>query len=467
MTDNLSDSHSAGANDPVRIDPVRIVIESSEYWLRNNGDLAMLAVTVRRLRARWPEARIGVLTDAPLLLRAFHPDAEGITVFGEDPWSGPSAAEDFLARLGPDFVGPLELGRLRLRVWFTQKRKAVVRRIERLVRRRPGSARPEPARSAAAEPPPRQPVHPGSAAAVRDASLLVALGGGYITDSDSAQTHRVLSLVEYACDHGVPVAMVGQGLGPLDDPVLQRRAAEVLPRVDLISLREKRCGPDILDTAGVAPSRVSVTGDDAIELAYSVRSDRIGTDIGVCLRVTAYAPVSHEACETVGRVVRAAAAERDSALVPLIIAEYRSQDRRSTLPIVRGGASVVPPPHRYAVPETVAKQVSRCRVLVTGAYHLAVFALSQGIPVVALSSTRYYDDKFLGLGDMFGRGLTLLHLDDPCLDTLMADAVRESWNHAEELREPLRARARDQIASSADAFERVSSLIKPVGVGHR
>jgi hypothetical protein len=27
---------------------------------------------------------------------------------------------------------------------------------------------------------------------------------------------RVLNLVEYACDVGVPVALAGQGLGPLD-----------------------------------------------------------------------------------------------------------------------------------------------------------------------------------------------------------------------------------------------------------
>ncbi|WP_407443782.1 polysaccharide pyruvyl transferase family protein [Rhodococcus sp. (in: high G+C Gram-positive bacteria)] len=461
----MTERHSS-ADYPAVTESVRIVIESSEYWLRNNGDLAMLAVTVRRLRARWPGARIGVLTDVPLLLRAFHPDVEGITVFGTDPWSDPSALTDLVARLGPGVVGPWELGVLRSRVWFRQMLDAARRRLVRWMRPpEPNGGDPSPA--VADAPPVRQPVHPGSAAAVREASLLVVLGGGYITDSDAAQTHRVVSLMEYACDHGVPVAMVGQGIGPLEDPALCRRVAEVLPRVDLIALRERRRGPEILERMGVSPAHTSVTGDDAVELAYSVRSDRIGTDLGICLRDAPYAPVSASASETVGRVVRTSAAERGATLVPLIIAEYRSQDRRSTLPVVRGGDSVAQPARRYVVPERIAEQVSRCRVLVTGAYHLAVFALSQGIPVVALSSTLYYDDKFLGLADMFGGGLTPVRLDDPNLESVLERAVRSAWVSAGEVREPLRAQARAQITSSRDVFERVSSLIEPAGVGYR
>src|SRR5262245_41410818 len=45
--------------------PLRILVENSEYWLRNNGDLAMLTVTLDRIHQRWPDARIAVLTDSP------------------------------------------------------------------------------------------------------------------------------------------------------------------------------------------------------------------------------------------------------------------------------------------------------------------------------------------------------------------------------------------------------------------
>jgi polysaccharide pyruvyl transferase WcaK-like protein len=449
-------------------EPLRILVENSEYWLSNNGDLAMLTVTLDRLRERWPGARIAVLTDSPCLLRAYFPFAEGISVFDSEPWAPPGWLERLAGHLGPRVVGPIALGRLRLRV----RRKQLPGRLRSARRKllRMALGRPAPTRAPAAEtaPLPTAPLHPGSALAAAQASLVVALGGGYLTDADRTQTVRVLNLLEHASDAGVPVALVGQGLGPLDDPRLQARAAQVLPKAGLVALREGRQGPKILDRAGVPAERVLVTGDDAIELAYGVRRDEIGADLGVCLRVAGYAPVSGAAADLVGRAVRSAAAGHSAALVPLIIAEFRNQDRRSTLPLVHGYANVIAPPARYVHPAEIARRVSRCRVLVTGAYHLAVFALSQGIPVVALTSTAYYDDKFLGLGAMFGQGLTLVRLDDPGLEQTLAAAIEQAWRTAPDVREPLRARARQQVDASRAGFDRVAGLTQlraaaPVG----
>ena len=56
---------------------------------------------------------------------------------------------------------------------------------------------------------------------------------------------------------------------------------------------------------------------------------------------------------------------------------------------------------RPTSPEAVMKNVSACRMVVTGSYHAAVFALSQGIPALTISKSAYYDSKFNGLGDMF------------------------------------------------------------------
>ncbi|MEU0542770.1 polysaccharide pyruvyl transferase family protein, partial [Nocardia sp. NPDC005978] len=124
------------------------------------------------------------------------------------------------------------------------------------------------------------------------------------------------------------------------------------------------------------------------------------------------------------------------------------------------------PPGRFVRPGDVAERVARCRVLVTGAYHLAVFALSQGIPVVALTSTEYYDDKFLGLAEMFGGGVRLIHLDDPDLGELLAAAVRAAWDEAEEVREPLRAGADEQVAASRAGFERLFALLERSHIEH-
>lgn len=463
----MIENHSRAQSTMPAAAPVRILIESSEYWLANHGDLAMLDVTLARLRQRWPHAQIGVLTDVPHLLRAYYPVAQGITGSDTDPWAEPSTVDDLVAGLGPQLVGPVALGWIRMRLCLPQKTRGARRRLTRLTRRHLSSdpiTEPSASDSAAAA---ARAVRPAIAAAVDGASLVLTLGGGYLTDSDYTQAHRVLNLLEYACDRGIPVALVGQGLGPLDDPVLQRRAAEVLPRVGFLALRERLRGPAILQRAGVPHSRVMVTGDDAIELAYAECAGTLGSDIGVCLRAADYAPVSAAARETVRRVVRTVAAEHGSTLVPLIIAEYRSQDRRSTLPIVRGSTAWVAPLSRYTSRERIVEQVSRCRVVVTGAYHLAVFALARGIPVIALSSTRYYDDKFRGLEDMFGGGLRLLQLDDPALDGTLTAAMHQAWRQSDESREGLRKAARHQIQLGHEAFEHVYALVEPARVEHR
>lgn len=457
----MIDNHSRSHPETSAAEPVRILIESSEYWLRNHGDLAMLDVTIARLRQRWPEAQIGVLTDVPHLLRSYYPAAQGITSSNTNPWADPSAFDDVVASLGPQIVGPVALGWARFRGWFPRKTRGARRRLTRLTRHHLLSDQTAESSASDSAVAAQRPIRPGTAAAIDGASLVLALGGGYLTDSDYTQAHRVLNLLEYACDRGVPTAMVGQGLGPLNDPVLQRRAAEVLPRVGFFALRESLRGPAILQRAGVSTSRVLVTGDDAIELAYADDVAPIGSDIGVCLRDADYAPVSQRARDTVRRVVRAAAAEYESTLVPLIVAEYRSQDRRSTLPIVRDSTAWVAPLPRYTSRKRIVERVSRCRVLVTGAYHLAVFALARGIPVIALSSTEYYDDKFRGLEDMFGGGLTLLHLDDPALESKFTNALHQAWQQPDNVRESCREAAREQIRLSREAFEHVYALIEP------
>jgi polysaccharide pyruvyl transferase WcaK-like protein len=96
--------------------------------------------------------------------------------------------------------------------------------------------------------------------------------------------------------------------------------------------------------------------------------------------------------------------------------------------------------------------------MVTGAYHAAVFALSQGIPVVALTSSTYYDDKFLGLAGMFGTGLELVRLDDDDLAERLPAAIRAAWARAPEARSALLTSAAEQITASRQVFERVCDL---------
>jgi colanic acid/amylovoran biosynthesis protein len=114
---------------------------------------------------------------------------------------------------------------------------------------------------------------------------------------------------------------------------------------------------------------------------------------------------------------------------------------------------------RLASPEEVIKQVGRCRVLVTCAYHAAVFALAQGIPVVALAKSSYFVEKFLGLRERFGLGLEIVHLDRPDAGETFRNLLDRSWTTAEDVRISLLDSAKAQMDSGWKAYNRLKQLM--------
>ncbi|MGY1685896.1 polysaccharide pyruvyl transferase family protein [Geodermatophilus sp. SYSU D00867] len=426
--------------------PIRVLVQNGEYWLANKGDLAILEVGLGRLRRHWPDARIGVLTAAPWLLRSIAPSAEPVPAHGPAGWPArPRSAVRLDARL----VGPLDTARLRAREQSRVWRHRIASRI-------PAIGVPAGPRAGDWVP-----------QALEGSSLVLAFGGGYMTDVDPDQTTRTLALLERAADRGIPTAMLGQGLGPLEDAHLVERARAVLPTVALFGLREPLLGPRLLGDLGVDAERVAVTGDDAVVLGLEEARDDWGSGLGICLRFAPYSPVSELASTAVRAAVRSEAGRLAAPLVPLFVSEYHREDRRATLPIVEGYPDVVRPLGPYAGARPVVRQVSRCRVVVTAAYHLAVFALSQGIPVVGLTSSPYYDAKFAGLSAVFGGvGLTVASLEDADLRSRLAELVAEAWRSAPEVRAHLRDRARAQVRASEEAYRRVFALVdRPVGTG--
>ena len=222
-----------------------------------------------------------MLTSAPRLLRAIAAASEQILARGGGECRGKAldSANRSPDVSGPASLGPLETSQLTTRdaAWrWTQRADRVLRRTAGIGvphRQRPDQRLPE---------------------GVGDASLVLAMGGGYVDDVDPTQARRTLDLLEYAVDRRIPAAMLGQGSGPLEDPDLLAHAQRVLPRVDFISLREGLHGPEFLCELGVMPGRVMVTGD-AVDLAYGLRRHQTGAGLGVCLRRADYSPVADRA----------------------------------------------------------------------------------------------------------------------------------------------------------------------------
>ncbi|MEV6066931.1 polysaccharide pyruvyl transferase family protein [Nocardia sp. NPDC052001] len=397
---------------------MKILVENGEYGLHNRGDIATMVMTVHRLRELWPHARIGMLTEQPRVLRTVLPDTEPVHAGGGWQWGRSGFAGQLEQLAGAKLTGPATLKWRDATEAPLRQLRGVGSRLRAETQAFIGRDR-----TASAGMPPLPPVP----AAVGEADLVIAQGGGYIADADPYQAHRTLNLLEYAQALGIPNVLLGQGLGPIRDPELLRRAAAVLPGADFIGLREGVRGPKLLAELGVSADRFEVTGDDAIEFSYRMRRAEIGADLGLCLRNSEH--------DRIGYAVRSAV------------------DRAR---VVRFGATVARP----GAAEEAARQVSRCRVLVTSAYHLAVFALSQGIPAVAVTASDHYDDKFIGLADMFGSGLRVVRLgvDDP--ESVLPQAVRELWEFAPELRDTLQQRAVEQIDAVGAGLDRVSGLMR-------
>jgi colanic acid/amylovoran biosynthesis protein len=400
---------------------MRILIEPGSYTLENVGDVAMLQVAARRLGQQWPEAAIGVVTEAPARLPSLCPRAEPVAT-GE-------SADGHRVRAGSPASRLLSWS-----VW------------QRLLGGKQNTAFSKP---------------PGVADALHGADLLVVSGMGALNDSFASRALRLLGTVERAAQHGVPVAFLSQGVGPVRDAAFRERLARALSRVELIAVRERLSGPPLLEEIGVSRDIVRVTGDDAVELAYEARPARLGTSLGINVRVAEYAGVDGNTLHGLQAVLRNTMDTLQTRVLPIPISHrHGGLDARTNRALLRhidpdsdGGAMLL-------TPLDVIEQVGRCRLVITGSYHGGVFALAQGVPVIGLVNSAYYADKFLGLADMFGTGCEIVRLGDDSFRPKLADAIARGWSSAEHVRPQLLASAATQIQLGHDAYRALHTLIE-------
>ena len=420
---------------------MNVLVDSCAYTCQNVGDLAMLTVAVARLRELWPAARIRVLTSAPQLVARHCGAVETVAVEGRKQF----LSEHLLGRADRWIPGG---------GW---------RRIEESLR----FSRPQLFNASAGF---KQRLRGGDdrrrttdleafVEAIRTADLLVVNGAGILNDSFQEHALGILATIDLAVRRGVPAALVGQGIGPIDSIELRRRASEVLPRAELIAVRESQASVRILESLGVDRSRIAVTGDDAIELALE-RANRPASStakpaIGVNVRVASYAGVDAAMLAPLKESLASAAAARGARLIGIPIAHHGGRMDMETL---RG---LVEDDDQAAVldtPRAVIDRVGDCRVVVTGSYHGAVFALAQGIPTVALIKSPYYAAKMAGVADQFGLGCELVSLDRPDLSSALRAAIDRAWDSADRVREPLLRAAADQVRRGRAAYARLAGV---------
>lgn len=425
-----------------------IIVEPGTFDCLNLGDVAMLQVAICQLRALAPSAELRVLTQDPAALEEHCPGTQPLSADARREWfaerfflgnahallpAGASRrlvnAQRNMRRRHPRFMNSAMRLRARMHRSHWQSMRAFLDVMER-------------------------------------AGLVVIAGQHTIADAFYSRTRLLLEMLEAAIQRGIPTAMLGQGIGPLTDPELLARARDVLPSVGLIAVREPNVGPPVLRALGVSGDRVVVTGDAAVAPAFHARSRSRSSasreSLGVSLRVTPVAGVGMAIIERLRAPLTAFARAHRVPLIPLPSAFHGVAADEHTLRLLLGGEMDDDSDEWYvSTVSALIERVGRCRVVIAGAYHVAVFALAQGIPVVAMASSHYYRSKYSGLESLFGPGCETVMLDDPMLDVHLLDATERAWERADELRPGLLQAAERQVHASEAAFARAVSLVNP------
>jgi len=294
------------------------------------------------------------------------------------------------------------------------------------------------------------------------ASMVVIAGQHTIADAFRMRAQMLLETLEFALQRDIPTIMLGQGIGPLTDRALLARAREVLPSVRMIGVREPHVGPPVLRALGVVDTRIIVTGDDAVAPAFAASPGATRESLGISLRVTPVAGVAADVVDRMQPVLHDFARAHDVAMIPLPSAYHGvAADEVTLRRLLAGEPAVAGIEWNPRTVSALIAQVGRCRIVVAGAYHVAVFALSQGIPVVAVASSHYYRSKYDGLETLFGAGCETVMLDDPMLEPHLRDAMERAWESADDLRPRLLEAAERQVRWGEAAFARALDPFPP------
>lgn len=409
----------------------------------NMGDVAMLQAGLAHLAKLWPEAKLNVITEWPEKLHQFCPEAIPIPAAGRKLWIGDTL---LLGRFAGFLPSPIKNFAIKWKKRAAFRYPAILRwyLVGRL-RMRNRNAEIE-AMSSFSE-------------TLAAADLVVACGAGGFYDGCRDWNLDTLDTIEAAVIRGIPVAMFGQHFGPLTDPLVLGRAKSVLPAVNTITLRGNRGSQSLLESLGVPAACIHVTGDEATDLAYDARPIKLGTDLGVNFRLRTSAETTDDDIEVLRPILHRFAAEHRVSLIPAPIAvDSFTSDHNAIKRLMHGYDDLTDGGAHLAAPLDVIRQVGRCRVLVTCAYHAAVFAMAQGIPVVALVKSSYFAEKFLGLQERFGLGCKIVYLNRPEVAKNFHDALERVWQTADEMHIPLQQAAIQHIQLNSIAYDQVMEL---------
>ncbi len=310
---------------------------------------------------------------------------------------------------------------------------------------------------------PLEPIAPNDPHALQSAlskaDLVLLSGGGYFSDNFADHAIRLLSTLDAAQTLGRATAIMSPGFEPVTNADLIEVATKVLPKVKLLGCREGRTSPAALRSFGVAEGAWTVTGDDAIEIAAGTPTAKKRNAIGFNLRIAHYSDVETVAARLAATAVAATAAAVEAPIVNLPI-NLEGPNDHSAVEFALQGQSVRRLECEPAkTPQDLIDRIDQCRLVVTGSFHAAVFALARGTPVVAIASADHYRHKFGGLADLYPDGCVVIDSDIRSLAVSVQAATLRAWFEANALRQRIQHRTQVLLSRQRQFWGRLAEIV--------
>ncbi len=367
---------------------VKRVLVAGAYGWRHVGDDAILEANIRAMRHAAPAVDIVAFTYAPAETAGRHdvrtaPGPE--TVLTRLPCVGNAARASAI-------ILPVLFFTRFLLLWWN------ARRLRRGKRTRFLSAEAQ-----------------ALLQTIRWADLLLSVGGGYLTSQ-----WRYTELYAKSCAYvlaaalGTKVLLSGQSIGPLTTPFDRRFVGWALNHADVIVLRDADRSARLLHRIGVRRPTIVESVDDALATPAADRGA-----VEACLARAGIAPTRPWIVATLhqwpglGDAHRRLPALLDEvvdttgAQVVLLPMKFtppdddvvtlhgiRQQMRR------RDAARVLEGPLSDALAVGI---IARSRLAIASRYHLAVFALANGVPCLSIFAGRYYQNKLRSIHAQFAQ----------------------------------------------------------------
>lgn len=253
---------------------------------------------------------------------------------------------------------------------------------------------------------------------VRRQALIHISGGGNLNSLYPLELYARALIIHLAREFRIPVLVTGQTLGPLTDPTDRAVLAKALNACRVLTLRDRRESLRLVHELRVTNPRVSVELDDAFFLD-GVSFDSLAplflpsNNENTCRVGVSIQPADEPLVEEISRALNLLAAQQsfEFYFIPHLLA---ANDATQDVAMMRTIACRLDPTVSFRIvtrkdliehpeprKEKIVKGLTAAMdVVITTRYHGLVFALSSGVPALAINLDGYYETKNCGLLDL-------------------------------------------------------------------